>query len=155
MIKGIVASALLLFPAAIAAQAVTTAGIRGRVSGGGRENIDARVRVSDDATGFAVEARTNLAGQFLIQGLEPGGSYTVVARSLGYVLQGREKILLTLGETREINFVLQPVAARMDTVGDSPQTSRPIFRFTGTNVGWTTNPDDSAFQLQLAVRYRF
>ncbi len=40
------------------------------------------------------------------------------------------------------------------TVG-SPQTSRPIFRFTSTNVGWTTNPDDSAFQLQLAVRYRF
>ena len=39
--------------------------------------------------------------------------------------------------------------------GDSPQTSRPIFRFTSTNVGWTTNPDDSAFQLQLAVRYRF
>ena len=39
--------------------------------------------------------------------------------------------------------------------GDSPQTSRPIFRFTSTNVGWTTNPDDSAFQLQLAMRYRF
>ena len=122
MIKGIVASTLLLFPAAIAAQAVTTAGIRGRVSSRGRENIDARVRVSDDATGFAVEARTNPGGQFLIQGLEPGGSYTVVARSLGYVLQGREKILLTLGETREINFVLQPVAARMDTVTVSAST---------------------------------
>ena len=39
--------------------------------------------------------------------------------------------------------------------GDSPLTSRPIFRFSSTNVGWTTNPDDSAFQLQLAVRYRF
>ncbi len=123
MIKGIVASTLLLFPAAIAAQAVTTAGIHGRVSGGGRENIDARVRVSDDATGFAVEARTTPGGQFLIQGLEPGGSYTVVARSLGYVLQGREKILLTLGETREINFVLQPVAARMDTVTVSASTA--------------------------------
>ena len=115
MITGIVASTLLLFPAAIAAQAVTTAGIRGCVSGGGRETIDARVRVSDDATGFAVEART--AGcQFLIQGLEPGGSYTVVARSLGHELQRRERILLTLGETREIDFVLRPIAARLDTV---------------------------------------
>jgi hypothetical protein len=39
--------------------------------------------------------------------------------------------------------------------GDSPQTSRPVFRFSSANTGWTTSPDDSAFQLQLALRYRF
>jgi hypothetical protein len=48
--------------------------------------------------------------------------------------------------------------ALLEHVGQTAEPtkpSRPIFRFTSTNVGWTTNPDDSAFQLQLAVRYRF
>jgi hypothetical protein len=40
-------------------------------------------------------------------------------------------------------------------MGDAPQASRPIFRFSSTNEGWTTNAGDSAFQLQIALRYRF
>jgi len=35
------------------------------------------------------------------------------------------------------------------------QTSRPIFRFNIKYPGWTTLPVESAFQLQLALRYRF
>jgi hypothetical protein len=35
------------------------------------------------------------------------------------------------------------------------QTARPIFRFNTSDPGWTTLPVESAFQLQLALRYRF
>jgi hypothetical protein len=35
------------------------------------------------------------------------------------------------------------------------QASQPIFRFNANNPDWTTSPAESAFQLQLALRYRF
>lgn len=107
---------LLLLPsAAVGAQGVSTAGIRGSVSAHLRPNADARVRVSHDATGFSVEVRVT-GGRFLVQGLEPGGPYTVTARALGFAPRRGEGIFLTLGELREIDFVLQPIAVQMDTV---------------------------------------
>lgn len=39
--------------------------------------------------------------------------------------------------------------------GDPAPTARPIFRFDTTVPRWTTLAGESAFQLQLAVRYRF
>jgi hypothetical protein len=36
-----------------------------------------------------------------------------------------------------------------------PETSQPIFRFDSTRPMWQTLPTESAFQLQLALRYRF
>jgi hypothetical protein len=106
----------LLLPSATAwAQGVTTAGIHGTVSAGVQHNVDARIRVSHDATGFSVEVRA-AAGRFFVQGLEPGGPYTVTARALGFVPERRAVIALTLGELREINFDLKPIAARLDTV---------------------------------------
>jgi hypothetical protein len=35
------------------------------------------------------------------------------------------------------------------------QPARPVFRFNTSDPGWTTSPIESAFQLQLALRYRF
>jgi hypothetical protein len=37
----------------------------------------------------------------------------------------------------------------------SVETSQPIFRFNAARAGMTTLPTESAFQLQLALRYRF
>jgi hypothetical protein len=45
----------------------------------------------------------------------------------------------------------------LEHVGQSPgavETSQPIFRFT-PRADWMTVPTESAFQLQLALRYRF
>jgi hypothetical protein len=99
---------------AAGAQGVSTAGIRGRVSADGH-GVDARVRVSDDATGFAVEVNTR-DDRFLVQGLEPGARYTVTARALGFGPQRAVGLVLTLGELREVDFVLQPLSPRLDTV---------------------------------------
>jgi hypothetical protein len=38
---------------------------------------------------------------------------------------------------------------------DPPQTQRSIFRFDATTPRWTTQPSESAYQLQLALRYGF
>jgi hypothetical protein len=37
----------------------------------------------------------------------------------------------------------------------SPQSAKPIFRFDPTREAWTTDPNESGFQVQLAVRFRF
>jgi hypothetical protein len=42
-------------------------------------------------------------------------------------------------------------------VGQTPEpseTARPIVRFDATRPEWTTLQTDSAFQLQVALRYR-
>ncbi len=114
-LRVVIATLLPLPFAAILAQGVTTAGIRGRIGTDFARQTDFRVRVSHDATGFAVEVRASNGG-FLVQGLEPGGPYTVTARAFGFVAQRRARIFLTLGELREINFALEPIAAHLDTV---------------------------------------
>jgi hypothetical protein len=97
------------------AQGVSTAGIRGTVSAPPRPHIDARIRVSHDATGYMAEAHlTN--GRFFIPGLEPGGPYTVTVRALGFVPRRVERVTLALGEMRQLDIVLEPIAAKLDSV---------------------------------------
>ena len=72
----IVALALPLFAAGgVEAQGVTTTGVRGQVRAELRPQVDARVRVTHDPTGRAVEVHAP-SGRFVIEGLEPGGPYT-------------------------------------------------------------------------------
>ena len=118
------AATLLTLPRTVAdAQGVSTAGIRGTVRADLRQHVDARIRVTHDATGFSVEVHA-ADGTFLVQGLEPGGPYTITARALGFAHQRVERVFLTLGELREIDFMLQSVAARLDTVIVSTQSGR-------------------------------
>lgn len=111
----VVAAGLVASSGATEAQGVSTAGIRGHVTADGRHDTDARVRVSDDATGFAVEVRTR-DNRFLVQGLEPGARYTVTVTALGFAPARARGLVLTLGELREMNFTLEPLSTRLDTV---------------------------------------
>jgi hypothetical protein len=86
------------------AQGVTTGGFRGRIIGDA--DGDARVLIRHDATGAAVEVRAS-HGRFLVQGLQPGGPYTVTARILGYAPIVHDSLYLALGELRDVVFVLQ------------------------------------------------
>ena len=113
----VVAAAMLVSSGSAAiAQGVSTSGIRGTVRADAATAIQgARVRVTHTATGFAAEVEAQ-RGRFLIQGLEPGGPYTVTVRRLGYVPQRRERIFLKLGELIEMEFVLQQLSVQLDTV---------------------------------------
>jgi Carboxypeptidase regulatory-like domain/TonB-dependent Receptor Plug Domain/TonB dependent receptor len=112
---GIVAAALLLAFTGAGAQGVSTSGIRGEVRGQDGGRIDAHVRITHDATGHAVEVHAP-TGRFLVQGLEPGGPYTVTARAIGFAPGRETRLHLALGELRSIDFTLQPSAAQLDTV---------------------------------------
>ena len=114
--RGIVGIALLWLPArSLGAQGVSTSGIAGRVGTDDRSVVEIRVRVVHEATGFAVEARAS-HDRFLVEGLEPGGPYTVTARAIGFVPARLAGIQLALGERREVALVLHRLATRLDTV---------------------------------------
>ena len=69
--RGIVALALPLFAAGgVEAQGVTTSGVRGQVRAELRPQVDARVRVSHEATGHAVEVHAP-GGRFVIGASSP------------------------------------------------------------------------------------
>ena len=92
--------------APVFAQGITTAAIRGTVRAEGGEDAEgAFVRVVNVSTGYATETRVR-GGRFLVQGLEIGGPYRVVVRSLGYAPQVLDGLSLGLGERREIEFTL-------------------------------------------------
>jgi hypothetical protein len=40
-------------------------------------------------------------------------------------------------------------------VSDAGGGTQPVFNFSSAAPRWTTNPAESAFQLQVALRYRF
>ena len=103
-------------PATLAAQAVTTAEIRGTVRGSnGAAADDATVRVTNRSTGVTVDARVR-HGRFLVPGLEVGGPYVVVVRRLGFAPQQRDGLFLSLDPPLELHFVLLPPATEIDTV---------------------------------------
>jgi hypothetical protein len=119
--------------ASLSAQGVTTAGIRGVVRAeNGRDVEGVRVTVLNTATGFAVRTEVR-HGRFVAQGLEVGGPYTVTLISLGFSPQRQEGIVLTLGESRELRLVLQPVATQLDTVRTS--RSAPSITSSARGVG--------------------
>ena len=89
--------------------------MRGSVRADDRQVLDALVTVRRDATGYFVDVHAS-GGSFFVQGLEPGGPYTITVRSLGFVPQRRVGIFLTLGELSEIHFVLKPMVVRLDTL---------------------------------------
>jgi hypothetical protein len=82
--------------------------------------VEIRVRVVHEATGFAVEARAS-HDRFLVEGLEPGGPYTVTARAIGFTPTRLAGIQLALGERREVALVLHRLATRLDTMAAPPR----------------------------------
>jgi hypothetical protein len=48
-----------------------------------------------------------------------------------------------------------PLLEHVGQTVESPETAEPIFRFDPTTARWATLSTESAFQLQLSLRYRF
>ena len=98
------------------AQGVTTAAVAGRVrTTDGSPADGARVRVTDTATGYAMET-TVRHGRFMVNGLDVGGLYDVTVRYLGFHSQTWKGLSLSLGARRELNVILVPVTRLLDTV---------------------------------------
>jgi hypothetical protein len=116
MARRVLVAMVILGAATVAgAQGVSSAGVRGTATSDGGRGVDARISITHAGTGFTTQVRAT-GGRYLVQGLDPGGPYTVRIRAVGFTPQRAERVFLRLGELREIDFVLLPLTPRLDTV---------------------------------------
>lgn len=98
--------ASLLFVAALNAQ-VTTSSITGTISDAEGPLQDATITVTHTASGTVSRALTQSQGTYFIQGLRPGGPYTVEVSYTGYSTKIVNDVTLILGEPYRLNVTLE------------------------------------------------
>ncbi|MFB6247459.1 MAG: carboxypeptidase regulatory-like domain-containing protein [Salinibacter sp.] len=110
-------AALVFAPTVAHAQGVTSATIRGTVVDENDEPIPgANVVAVHEPSGSRYGTATSQSGDFTIANVRVGGPYTITVSFVGYQSQRETDIQLSLGETRELDFQLQPQTEQMDEV---------------------------------------
>ena len=103
-----VSAGMLLFGVSMAEAQVTTSSINGTITDSKTKEtlIGASVVVRHMPTGTVYGAATNAKGNFAIQGLRPGGPYTVEVSYVGYKTVKIQNLSLSLGEAETLNVKL-------------------------------------------------
>jgi hypothetical protein len=165
--RSIVGSALCstFFAAAALAQGVTTGAISGKVSDAqGQAVAEATIRVTHRGTGFITQTRTRTNGEYLVQGLEVGGPYTIVIRAIGFQPFNRDGIDVKLSEATRVDAQLIPQAVELSAVtvtGAITADFAPTRQGVGTQISDTlvqripTFSRDFIDQLKLAPQVVF
>ena len=134
-LRSIWVSALLLVTTLVSAQ-VTTSGMSGKLTDEAKEAIiGAVVNAVHTPSGTRYGAVTNEDGRFFIQGMRPGGPYEVNITYMGFKPKSVKGITLELGETYNMNIVINEDTKNMDelvVVGSSS-------KFAGEKTGASTN----------------
>jgi hypothetical protein len=126
------------------AQGVTTGAISGRVTDPqGQPVAQAAVQVTNRGTGFTTTVRTRENGQYLVQGLEVGGPYTVAVRAIGFQPFSRDNVDVNLSEATRVNAQLIAQAVELSAVSITvPATAD----FAPTRQGVATQISDTLVQ---------
>ena len=150
----------MLFAGAALAQGVTTGAIAGRVTDPQGQPVNqAAVQVTHRGTGFTTATRTRENGQYLVQGLEVGGPYTVVVRAIGFQPFTRDGVDVKLSEATRLDARLVPQAVELTAVtvtGSITADFAPTRQGVGTQISDTlvqripTFSRDFIDQLKLA-----
>ncbi|SNU12364.1 Outer membrane receptor proteins, mostly Fe transport [Prevotellaceae bacterium KH2P17] len=128
---------LMLFAAGLQAQ-ITTSAMSGKVTldnAGGEEVVGATIQVVHEPSGTRYMAVSNVDGRFNIQGMRPGGPYSVTVSYIGYQTKTMKDVTLQLGETYNLNLWLSEDATQLSEVVVSAKASK----FAAEKTGATTN----------------
>ncbi|MFN2570000.1 MAG: carboxypeptidase regulatory-like domain-containing protein, partial [Gemmatimonadales bacterium] len=160
--RALVAAAVfsMLCTGAAFAQGVTTGAISGKVTDAqGQPVAEAAVQVTHRGTGFTTSVRTRSNGQYLIQGLETGGPYTVAVRAIGFQPFSRDRIAVSLSEQTKVDAQLVPQAVELTAqtiLGEATPDFAPTRQGVSTQISDTlvqripTFSRDFIDQLKLA-----
>ncbi len=108
---------LLFMTVAEAFSQVTTSGINGRVVSSSNEPLPGAAVVAVHVpSGTQYGTITNIEGRFSIQGMRPGGPYSVNVSFVGYSTGKYSDITLLLGESFSLNATLKESAVDMGEV---------------------------------------
>ncbi len=104
-------------PSGASAQSRTSSAVRGTIrSAGGLPLPDVQVTIRNVQTGTERSVLTNTEGRYLLLQLQPGGPYELRTRVLGYGDQVRSGLLLQVGESLNLDFILQDQAIEVEGV---------------------------------------
>jgi hypothetical protein len=129
---------LLLFigTATMMAQ-VTTSTLTGKITeAGGQPLPGATIVATHVPSGTLYGAASNSQGLYSIQGMRPGGPYTVNVTFIGYQTQSYTEITLSLGENTTLNSTMVPTTTEMTEV---TVIGYATSRFNTTQTGAVTN----------------
>ena len=134
-------SLLLCLTTTMMAQ-ITTSGLSGNVKANGEDVIGATVEAIHVPTGTKYQAVTNTKGAFAINGMRPGGPYTVKVSYIGYESKEVKDITLQLGQTYNLPVSLSENAQELGEVVVSAKATK----FTNLKTGAATNIDNEQMQ---------
>jgi hypothetical protein len=135
---------LLLLPAALLAQGVTTATIIGSVMDTkGQALPGANVIAVHVPSGTTFGAASRSDGNFVIPNVRVGGPYTISVTFVGYKKEGRENIFLALAEVRRLDFKLVEEAVEVGAVQVVAERSQV---FSEARTGASTNVSTEQIQ---------
>lgn len=129
---------LLLFigTATMMAQ-VTTSTLTGKITeADGQPLPGATIVATHVPSGTLYGAASNTQGLYSIQGMRPGGPYTVNVTFIGYQTQSYTEITLSLGENTTLNSTMVPTTTEMTEV---TVVGYATSRFNTTQTGAVTN----------------
>ena len=129
---------LLLFigTATMMAQ-VTTSTLTGKITEtDGQPLPGATIVATHVPSGTLYGASANIQGQYSIQGMRPGGPYTVNVTFVGYQTQSYTEITLSLGENTTLNSTMIPTMTEMTEV---TVIGYATSKFNTTQTGAVTN----------------
>jgi hypothetical protein len=128
----------------LVAQGVTTGAISGKVTDQqGQPVAEAAVQVTHRGTGFTTSVRTRANGQYLVQGLEVGGPYTVAIRMIGFQPFTRDGVDVNLSEQTRVNAQLTAQAVELGAITVPGDVSTD---FTPSRQGIATQISDTLVQ---------
>ncbi|MDX2429881.1 MAG: TonB-dependent receptor, partial [Bacteroides sp.] len=134
LLLSLVVACLIALPAY---SQVTTSGMSGTVSTEAGEKLPgATVVAVHEPSGTQYGTVTNNEGRFNLQGMRPGGPYSVNVSFVGYSSVSHTEITLLLGESFILNAQIRESAvevAEVTVVGSKPS------KFSTTKTGATTN----------------
>lgn len=141
----VTSASMLLFGVSSAYAQVTTSTINGTITDAKTKEllIGASVVARHLPTGTLYGVATNAKGNFLIQGLRPGGPYILEVSYIGYQTVKLDRITLALGETETFNLKLH-----YDTqlLQDVVVTGKKGNTLNATRTGAATNFSRSALE---------
>ncbi len=137
---------LVGFTTAMMAQ-ITTSGMSGKITADDEDVIGATIEVVHVPSGTKYQAVTNAKGIYAINGMRPGGPYSVKVSYIGYQSKSFNDVKLQLGQTYNLNVSLNEDAQQLGEVVVSAKATK----FTTEKTGASTNIDNQMLQNMPSV----
>lgn len=128
-----------------AAQNVTSGSISGTVTDETGAPVEAaQIQIRDVSTGVTTGGLTRDGGRYIIQGLEPGGPYSVTVRRIGFAPETKDGLRVSLGQSTRADFRIVRQAAALTAVQVTGAASSAVI--SPSKTGTSSTISDSALR---------